>query len=840
MPRYLVIVESPAKCSKIQEYLGSDYRVLSSMGHIRALKQDLDAVGITRNWVPNYESIATKASTIKQLKAAAADVDEVILATDDDREGEGIAYHICATLKLNPKTTKRIIFHAITKPEIQKAISEPRLIDLHKFEAQQTRAQLDMLIGYTLSPVLWAQLNSNGLPLSAGRCQTPALKLVLDRDNAIEAHAAKRFWALTAQFTLNALNHPIEASRSQLATDTATQSYLQPLTNATKSILQSVKESLRTHNAPKPFITSTLQQEASKLYNMSPKSTMASAQKLYEGGHITYMRTDNAFLSAEGAAEIRKEIKKLYGLPFLGPDGQHCAQAQAAAAPPPKADAAESDKPKTTKAANASKTKTKPKNPQSEPQAAHEAIRPTHPEKAEIPNLEPMEQKIYKLIWTRALQCQMAAATEDCRTLTFTIDADTSQTPWTGEQFKTKFQGWKVINNTPQEKAEQKTAASAEAWAAWAKVAQATTTYWLQIVAEEGFTKPQARYTEASLIHELENKGIGRPSTFASLVSTILERNYVEKSDAAGTQIDIRKWLLTPSLNWPPKTSTHKQTVGKESNKLQATPLGRTVAEFLYKHYDDMFAYTYTAQMEQSLDNISRGQLSGPTLLQTNWDKYKDRYTAHLVKPTKPTSNTSAEAAPDQESNARTRILGEGIAVILSRKGPLLLKEATKEFASLPLRTSFETVTLAQALKAYETKDGIHIGTHEDQPILKKQGPYGLYAQWLTIKVPCKADDTLETIILKIQQKQTPAQTTETGDEPAAYMRKVGDYTIKRGPYGLYFFKHTLKKATFLSWPKGADENKVTPADMPALYTAAQTAKKRLTKKPIASVSPES
>jgi topoisomerase IA-like protein len=236
--------------------------------------------------------------------------------------------------------------------------------------------------------------------------------------------------------------------------------------------------------------------------------------------------------------------------------------------------------------------------------------------------------------------------------------------------------------------------------------------------------------------------------------------------------------------------------------------------------------------MEQSLDNISKGQLSGPALLQTNWDKYKDRYKAHLVRPNKTQSSSPNPNDTDQEpsQNARKRLLGEGIAVILSRKGPLLLKEATKEFASLPPRTSFETVTLAQALKAYETKDGTHIGTHESHPILKKQGPYGLYAQWLTVKVPCKVDDSLETIILKIQQKQTP--NTENGEKSDVYTRKVGDYTIKRGPYGLYFFKHTLKKATFLSWPKGADENKVTSADMPALYTAAQTAKKQYISKP--------
>lgn len=795
----LVVVESPAKCSKIQEYLGPGYRVLSSMGHIRALKQDLDAVGIERSWAPAYESISTKASTIKQLKAAAADAEEVILATDDDREGEGIAFHICAVLKLNPLTTKRIIFHAITKPAIQKAISEPRLIDMNKFAAQQTRAQLDMLIGYTLSPVLWAQLNANGLPLSAGRCQTPALKLVLDRDLEIETHAAKRFWALTASFVCDAIKVPVEASRSQLQSDTETQQYLQPLTRASKSFLKSIKESVRTHNAPKPLITSTLQQEASKLYNMNPKATMASAQKLYEGGHITYMRTDNAFLSNEGAEGIRKIIEKSHGQSYLGPPGQHCA-------PPEKAAAKEATEVKKT-----TKAKTTKKDQAPEAQAAHEAIRPTHPETTELEGVDPTEAKIYKLIWTRAFQSQMAAATEDCRSLTFAIEADPNQIPWTGEQLKSKFQGWKVLTSSA--KAEEKATDQTESWLAWAKVAQGQAAAWLAITAEEGFTKPHARYTEASLIHELETKGIGRPSTFASLVTTIVDRNYVEKSDAAGSSIDIRKWLLKPQAAWPPKESTHKQVVGKESNKLQTTALGRTVAEFLYSHYADLFAYNYTAQMEQTLDNISKGTQTGPALLQTNWDLYKDRYKAHLVK--KPKTDTG-------ESDGRKRVLGDGIVVILSRKGPLLLKEATTEFASLPPHTSFDTITLAQALAAYELKDGTEIGMYEGSPINKKKGPYGFYAQHNSIKVPFKAEDTLESIIEKIKQKTSP--------QPDAYERKVGDYTIKRGPYGLYFFKHTLKKATFVSWPTGADENKVTAADMPALYAAAQAAKKPFAK----------
>ena len=775
----LVIVESPAKCAKIQEYLGAGYKVTSSMGHIRALKHDLDAIGIDRNWTPTYELIGTKSNTIKQLRDAAGKADEVILATDDDREGEGIAFHICALLKLDPLSTKRIIFHAITQQEIQQAIQNPQLIDMNKFQSQQTRAMLDMLIGYTISPVLWKQLNSNGLPLSAGRCQTPALKLVLDRDVEIESHAAKRFWSFTAAFTIGSLIKATEASRSNLNTDNETRTYLQAATATDKSTLISLKQIVRTHGAPKPLITSSLQQEASNLFGMSPKQTMQCAQKLYEGGHITYMRTDNAFLSIEGANACRAVIRSQFAAEYEGPAGQHQGQA-----------------------APTKKTKAKP-----EAQAAHEAIRPTHPENTAAGN-DPAEQKVYRLIWTRALQSQMSDHTEDCRQLTFVMNADPTKQPWHGEQLKTKFAGWKILNQT--DKTEQTQAEAAALWDAWSQVAVNAAAKWISVTAEESFTKPKPRYTEASLIHELEKAGIGRPSTFASLVSTITERNYVEKSDAPGSQIDIRKWLIKKPAHL--QEQLHKQTVGKESNKLQVTPLGRTVAEFLYKHYADIFDYTYTATMEQELDRIAKGERPWKTLLQSNWDQYKERYTEH-------TQTVLDPEAKKQNQQAKKRDLGSGIAVILSRKGPLLLKEESKEFASLPRGASFETVTLEQALAAYEQKAGEPMGVYEDKPILKKKGPYGFYAQWDSIKVPIKPDDTLDSIIAKLVNKSS--STTEP-----VYSRIVGDFTIKSGPYGYYFFKHALKKANFVSLPKTVDHAKVTAEELPALYAAGLKAKK--------------
>lgn len=796
----LVIVESPAKCSKIQEYLGAGYRVLSSMGHIRALKQDLDAVGINDNWTPSYEIMGTKSKTVKQLREIAAGADGVILATDDDREGEGIAFHICSALKLDPRTTPRIVFHSITPTAIQEAINNPRLINMDMFHAQQTRAMLDMMIGYTLSPVLWKQLNSNGLPLSAGRCQTPALKLVLDRDLEIEAHKAKRFWSLSSQFLVAGIKEAVEAARENLESDEATKDYLQPATTSQKATLVTVKESVRTHGAPKPLITSTLQQEASKSFGLNPKATMSAAQKLYEAGHITYMRTDNAFLSTEGAAACRKEIKEQWGDEYLGPPGQH----QGVAGPA-------KQQTKTKKAQTAAAT-TKP-----EAQAAHEAIRPTHPERHEVQELGPMEAKVYRLIWQRSLQSQMAASTEDCRGLTFTLDADQTKSKWYGEQIRIKFLGWKVLSSSDKSEAKQKQ--DADTFATWSKVLANTAASWMSIMAEEGFTKPAGRFTEASLIHELETRGIGRPSTFASLVGTIIERGYVDKSDSPGQSIDIRKWTLTKAAQWPPKESSYKQVVGKESNKLQVTPLGRTVAEFIYKNYADIFDYTYTALMETELDRIAKGERPWKTLLQTNWDTYKARYEAHIANPSE---ESKTKAGPSK------RELGEGIQVILSRKGPLLLR-GEKDFTSLPRGTSYESITLNQAKAAYEAKAGEELGTHNDLPILKKKGPYGFYAQCGEVKVPYKPEDTLQTVIAKIEAKSNPHA---TGGAEAPYERKVGDFTIKRGPYGLYFFKHTLKKATFVKFTL-SDPDKATTAELQDAYDkgAASAASRRRFKK---------
>jgi len=299
-------------------------------------------------------------------------------------------------------------------------------------------------------------------------------------------------------------------------------------------------------------------------------------------------------------------------------------------------------------------------------------------------------------------------------------------------------------------------------------------------------------------------------------VTTIIDRNYVEKSDSPGTKLDIRKWTLKKAQQWPPTEIILKQTIGKETNKLQVTPLGRTVAEFIYKNYSDIFAYDYTSAMEQELDKIAKGNGSWTELMQKTWNSYKDRYTAHLSNKNNKKDTTIAS------NNTNKRELGQGISVILSKKGPLLINEE-KEFASLPPRTSFESVTLEQALEAYLAKGGTEIGQYLDNPIKKKKGPYGYYAEWTTIKVPIKPDDTELTIIEKIKKKQEPGQ--------PSFCRIVGDFTIKQGPYGLYFFKHTLKSVKFITFPKSADKEKVTADDMTNFYKTAPE-KKKFIKKP--------
>jgi len=818
----LVIVESPAKCAKIQGFLGPGYKVQATMGHIRALKPALASLSIDAGWEPTYEELGTKRDAIAKLRAAAKGA-EVILASDDDREGEAIAFHVCAILKLNPETTPRIVFHEITKPAILAAVAAPRRLDLHKVNAQQARAMLDMLVGFTISKVLW---NRVAPKLSAGRCQTPALRLVAERDAEVENHRAAAYWRLSGIWPHPAATTAATAATTQpltavAATDLATQpeatAALRAVHAIPKTNVLAVKESVSTSQPPKPLITSTLQQEASATHGLGPKVTMQAAQKLYEAGHITYMRTDNPLLSEEAATSIRAWVTANHGTEYVGIVGQHTIQATGPSTVEHVAAAAK----KTKKPA---KTEEKP-----EAQAAHEAIRPTHPEIPEPPITDATQLTVYRLIWRRATQSQMSPATTDVRKATLQIDKDTRL--WNAEQTKTQFPGWRVLER---KNAEQE-AADTKAYADWAPILKpGSTIAWNALKADEHFTKPKGRYTEASLIADLEKKGIGRPSTFATLVSTILERDYVEKTNVEGKSQDSVHLQIAPA-QWPPKETKETHKVGADKNKLKSTALGKSVSDFLAREYADLFAYDFTAAMERGLDSIASDEKPWKSLLQETWDTYKERYTEQTTGP-----STGA-------GSVRERILADGLKVILSRKGPLFVrdpptgspKSVKATFASVPSTTTFETATAVEAAAAFsrvaEERAGELIGHLGDDEIRKKKGPYGYYAECKGSRVPLKGEETVEQVQEKLTAKISFATTGE-----GAFHRVVGEFTIKRGPYGLYFYKHGLKKANFVKFPPtGLDAETVKEVDLKGLYTAGLASKKRFVKQKKPTVSHE-
>jgi DNA topoisomerase-1 len=808
----LVIVESPAKCGKIQGFLGAGYQVVATMGHIRALEESLDSVGIDRNWEPKYAELTTKKDAITKLKKAARGA-EVILATDDDREGEGIAWHVATILNLNPVTTPRIVFHEITQPAILAAVNNPRRLDMNKVAAQQARAMLDLLVGFTISKVLW---NRVAPKLSAGRCQTPALRLVVERDLIVDTHRPEASWRLSGMWAHPSdptKTIPADATQELKTEQEATQALEKVHTNTETKVIQ-MKETISVSQPPKPLITSTLQQEASSLHGLNPKTTMMAAQKLYEAGHITYMRTDNPLLSQEAATAIRAYVQTTYGEPYLGPVGQHTIQPVTATATPTTATPPTSTTPTPAKK---TKAKDKPDAPTTpEAQAAHEAIRPTHPEIPNPPIEDDTQKTVYALIWRRATQCQMSPSQTDVRKATLSLTADPTR-QWTTEQTKLRFAGYKILERQDPEKHQ----ADQAAWLYWAlKLAQGTVLHWTTLKADEVFTKPKGRYTEASLISELEKKGIGRPSTFASLVSTIMDRNYVEKTNTDGKTQDSHHLTLTPN-QWPPNQSLEHHKVGADKNKLSATPLGKSVSEFLSREYTDLFNYEFTAAMEQKLDAVAKAEQPWKSVLQQTWDTYKERYLAM----------TTGSAAVNRAAKERT--LAENIKVILSRKGPLFVKsppegspeDAKATFAPLPPSVTFESATLLDATAAFaaaqQAQQGELIGTLETQEIRKKKGPYGWYVVCGGTNMSLKGDETLEQIKEKLEAKISFA-TTET-----AFARQVGDFTIKKGPYGLYFYKHALVKKTFVKFPATANAETITATDLAALYSAGLKSKRR-------------
>lgn len=585
----VLIIESPGKQKTIQGFLGAGWRVVASMGHIRGLTHDLKF--LENNYEPTYEFLKEKSKAIAALKEAAKGAAEIYLAADRDFEGEQIAYSVKILLKL-PASVKRITFTEITEKAIRHAIANPGTIDMNRVHTQQARSLLDLLIGFTMSPLLWKNVAAN---LSAGRCQIPSIRLVVEREDAILAFKTESSYMITADWLYNGFVFPGTMDDS-LEDEESAINYMENVVNTSGTIVGNEVKPWSAA-APPPLMTSTLQQQASALFGMNPKTTMMIAQRLYEAGHITYMRTDKAVISEEAILAIKAWVTGNYGAEFCsnGVKKSKKAEVQAHA---------------TT---------------QLSAQEAHEAIRPTH---IEVTEVDGDGASLYRLIWQRTIQSQMAAAQgESC-----SIKIDLDEFLWTSRWKRTTFPGWQIIGRVAsidQEEEEEKEDNSA--WKKAIEIPVGAIVPWKTMKAVDKETKAQGRYTEATLIRELEKHGIGRPSTFASLLATIQEKHYVNVSNIPATVKKVKEHLLEFGL-LPVKSIIKDKKVAAEKNKLIPTELGRSVLGFMLNHFDDIFNYDFTSRMEQRLDLIAEGKEEWKAVVRDTWMSYKDRYTALNVK----------------------------------------------------------------------------------------------------------------------------------------------------------------------------------------------------------------
>ncbi len=821
----LVIVESPAKCQKIQGFLGSGWRVIASMGHIRALEQSLDAIGLNNDFEPKYEFIKEKAKAIKQLKEAAKDATDIYLAADDDREGENIAYSVCLLLKLNPKTAKRAVFHEITKKAVTNAVNSPRILDMNRVNAQQSRAILDMMIGFTMSPLLWRYVAPS---LSAGRCQTPALRLVVEREDQITNFKVSSSWSLSANWSHENFKGFSAKMDDELEDEESALNYMEIVHETPDGSI--IAKDIRpwSQSAPEPLITSTLQQQASALFSINPKNAMKIAQRLYEAGHITYMRTDKAVLSEEAITEAKNWVRDTYGEDFLGKSPQKTDEV--------KEEKKSKKKPKIGEEIEKSQQKTggqgdTQSNSIPPAQEAHEAIRPTHMEVTELPegDWSAYDKKVYNLIWQRTIQSVMAPAKGETCKIKIRIDQSGGEGEdcvpldedftWSNQWKCTTFEGWKRAGKVAQidDDSDSSEDSKDDMWNKATKMKVGDKVKWTNMKAEPKETKAQGRYTEATLVRELEKFGIGRPSTFASLIATIQDKNYVETKDIPAKEVQVKEYSIKPN-QWPADEKFLKKKVGAEKNKLVPTDLGRSVLSFMLKHFNDLFDYNFTSQMEKRLDRIAEGSELWKQVLRDMWSSYKDRYENLLAK--------QSLKAKDGEQNAKVKEFTKGLKAIQSKKGPLLLIEgANKEdtvFLGWPQGVAFDNMTEECALKFKEEvekkKEGNEIGEWNGQSIIKKGGKFGDYLQCGELSIPFQAGEELDKIIERFEAKQNGG---------ANVIKQFKEYVIRNGQYGPYIMKTTLKKPQFVSLPKGIDGSTLTEKEVETLYKTGLDSKKK-------------
>lgn len=759
MAKNLVIVESPAKAKTLARFLGSDYQVKSSYGHIRDLPKGKMGVDLEKHFEPTYQVSPDKKKVVSELKTAAKN-HEVWLASDSDREGEAIAWHVANVLGLEPAKTKRIVFHEITKTAVTEAVAHPRTIDMKLVDAQQARRILDRLVGYELSPVLWKKVRRG---LSAGRVQSVAVRLIVEREREIRAFKPESSFKITAVFEAGKDDLPAELSTKMNSLEEAGK-FLEHLIGA-RFIVKSVEKKPGKRSPGAPFTTSTLQQEAARRLGYSVRQTMTVAQKLYEQGHITYMRTDSTVLSGLAIDASKKYIVKEFG----------------------------------DKYSEVRQYQTKNKGAQE----AHEAIRPTHIDQLSA-GADSGQQKLYELIWRRTVASQMSAAAIEKTVVNIEISGKSEYFVATGEilnfdGFLKVYGGGKDDLILPPIKDGQKLGLKST-------------------VGLENFSRPPARYGEAALVKKLEELGIGRPSTYAPTISTIQDRGYIEKKDLEGEPRQVRELILENG-----KIAEHSQEVivGADRAKLMPTQLADIVTDFLLKYFGEVVDYDFTAKAESELDDIADGSLDWRKMLEHFYEDFHP-----LVEKSESASRAEAVQARELGKDPKS---GKAVFVRFGRYGPVLQlgeNEADKDgkepprprFAPLPAGATLEEVTLEQALPMFNLPREVG-KTQDEQLITADIGRFGPYikvgAEYFSIKGqdPFNIGEAEAREVIKEKQE-------------AAAKRVIADFgklQILRGPYGPYV-TDGKKNARI---PKEQDPEKLDEKSAQDLLDKAPVGKKR-------------
>ena len=749
MQKNLVIVESPAKAKTIEKFLGSDFKVMSSYGHIRDLKKKDFGVNL-KTFEPQYEIPADKKHVVSELRAQAKKAETIWLASDEDREGEAISWHLAEVLGLDPKETKRIVFHEITKSAIQNAIENPRHIDLHLVDAQQARRVLDRLVGFKLSPVLWRKVRPS---LSAGRVQSVAVRLIVEREREINAFNATPYYRVTAAF-LTAAQHaalPEAELDTRFADEKSATDFLEACQNAAFQVEKVVQKPVTRTPAP-PFTTSTLQQEAARKLGFPVAVTMRVAQTLYEAGLITYMRTDSMNLSDFCKKSCEEVIKETMGADYHKRRAYH------------------------THAKGA--------------QEAHEAIRPTDMHRTDIEGTT-QERRLYELIRKRTLACQMADAELEKTTATIAVGGRNEK--FTAEGEVVKFDGFLRVYRESRGDEDTETANDSTQGLLPA-IAEGDALQLKTMKARQRFTPAPPRYSEASLVHKLEELGIGRPSTYAPTISTIQQREYVKKGDTEGSPRPYREIILKDG-NLTAADLT--ENTGGNRGKLVPTDTGSVVNDFLMEYFPEIMDYHFTANVEKDFDEVAEGKM--------NWTKLISDFYNQLEPVVERTMKERTDHKAGERLLGTNPADGKPVSVKIGRYGPLVQigtpedKEKPR-FANLAPGQSIETITLEEALELFKLPRTL--GEHEGQTVKANSGRFGPYVQLgkLFASIP-KGEDPMTIDLPRALELLTAKKDAEAKSHLKTF-KEDKELEVRTGRFGPYIawkgknFKLPKKEAT--------------------------------------------